>query len=278
MDPYMWQNAWEHVCSENMFLVMKNNEADQESGQCPYCTLCSKWAEVPHLLSDKCIQKRRSNGYAQDGPLLAAILKAEQQSTNLPQYPKPQTPGLLPPGGINLKASFGHATGVCPKEGCGLRAGCRSSRTHCCRRCEMEHLHGKPRLDRDPGPGPTTGEVWKKAHGPECTGHVDRKMRPPVVSRQHSQYMTVMQTVPEAARVPPPPPPYPPEYGPMHPQMNSSGGHGGHLPYYNSGGYADSSSNNHPQMMESSYWSWHWNCNEGTQNYHSHRSAQYPSQ
>ena len=159
MNPDMWQNVWEHVCSENRFLVMKEDEADQESGQCPYCTLCSKWAEVPHLLSDKCRQKRQSNGYAQDGPLLAAILKAEQ-STNRPQHPTPKTPGPLPPDQFSLKASFGHATGVCPKEGCGLRAGSRSSRTHCCRRCEMAHLHGKPRLDRDPGPGPTTGEVW----------------------------------------------------------------------------------------------------------------------
>ena len=193
MNPDMRQNAWEHVCSENAFLLMKeNDEADQESEQGPYCTLCSKWAEVPHLLSDRCRQQRHSGGYAQDGPLLAAILKAEQQSTK-PQYPKPQTPGPL---------SHGHATGVCPKEGCGLRAGCRSSRTHCCRRCEMAHLHGKPRLDRDPGPGPTTGEVWKKAHGPECTGHVDRKMRRPAVPwRQHSQHMTVMPSVPEAARV-----------------------------------------------------------------------------
>ena len=203
MNPDMWLAAWEHVCSENKFLEMKTDEADQAAtGPCPYCTLCSKWAEVPHLLSDKCREKRHHYGCAQDGPLLAAILKAEQP-TNLPQHPNPKTPGPLPPDQFSLKASFGHATGVCPKEGCGLRAGCRSSRTHCCRRCEMAHLHGKPRLDRDPGPGPTTGEVWKKAHGPECTGHADRKMRPPVPSRQHPQSMTVMPAVPEAAQVPP---------------------------------------------------------------------------
>ena len=75
LDPAMWQNAWEHVCNENTFLVMKEDEADKimMRGQCSYCTLCPKWAEVPHLLSDKCRQKRKSNGYAQDGPLLAAI-------------------------------------------------------------------------------------------------------------------------------------------------------------------------------------------------------------
>ena len=192
------------------------------------------------MLSDKCRQKR--HGYPQDGPLLAAILKAEQQSRNSLQQPKPKTYCLSQPGRISLKASFGHATGVCPKQGCGLHAGCRSLRTHCCRRCEMAHLHGKPRLDRDPGPGPTEAEVWKKAHGPECTGHADRKMRPPVPSRQLSQHITVMQSVPEAARVPPPPP-YPPECDPMYPQMNLSGGHGGHLPYDSCDGYAGFSFN-----------------------------------
>merc|ERR1712110_1087280 len=79
LNPEMWQSAWQHVCSENTFLVMQEQSAsDQESGQCPYCTLCSQWAEVPHLLSDKCRQKRQIQGYAEDGPLLAAILKAEQ--------------------------------------------------------------------------------------------------------------------------------------------------------------------------------------------------------
>ena len=158
------------------------------------------------MLSKKCREKRHHYGCAQDGPLLAAILEAELSADTLPQHPKPKTPGLLQPNQFSLKASFGHATGVCPKEDCGLRAGCRSSRTHCCRRCETAHLHGKPGLDMDPGPGPTTGDVWKKAHGPECTGHADRMMRPPVPSRQLSQHITVMPSVPEAALVPPPPP------------------------------------------------------------------------
>ena len=78
LNPDMWQLAWEHVCVENQFLVMTKDTSDPESGLDPYCTLCSKWAEVAHLLSDKCRQKRQSRGYAQDGPLLAAILKAEQ--------------------------------------------------------------------------------------------------------------------------------------------------------------------------------------------------------
>ena len=69
----MWQLAWEHVCDENQFLVMTNDTSDPESGLDLYCTLCSKWAEMPHLLSDKCRQKRQSRGYAQDGPLLAAL-------------------------------------------------------------------------------------------------------------------------------------------------------------------------------------------------------------
>ena len=171
------------------------------------------------MLSDKCRQKRQSRGYAQDGPLLAAILKAEQ-SLALEQF--------------SLVNSFGHAAGVCPKEGCGLRAGSRSSRTHCCRRCEMAHLHGK-RLDRDPGPGPTTGEPWKKAHGPECTGHADRKMPPPVPPRQ-------MPSLPEfVTPVPPAPPPYaaPEAYHPAH--YDNSGGYYVNSPYYdNSGGYVNS--------------------------------------
>ena len=49
LNPEMWQGAWEHVCQENPFLVMKEDESDQESGQCPYCNLCSKWAEIPPL-------------------------------------------------------------------------------------------------------------------------------------------------------------------------------------------------------------------------------------
>ena len=260
MNPDMWQDAWEHVCSENSFLVMKEDQADQLSSQCPYCTLCSKWAEVPHLLSKKCREKRHHYGCAQDGPLLAAILKAEQP-TNLPQHRKRNTPGTLPPGRISLKASFGHATGVCPKEGCGLRAGCRSSRTHCCRRCEMAHLHGKPRLDRDPGPGPTTGEVWKKAHGPECTGHADRKMRPPVPSRQHSQHMTVMPSVPEAARVLPPPPPYDP------PVFTHDG----------SGGFADQQDQHWQWWGHGHDQHWHWQCHPQWLSTSS-PTAQYPSQ
>ena len=173
MNPDMWQNAWEHVCNENTFLVMKEYEADHEIRQCPYCTLYSKWAEVSHLLSDKCGQERQSYGYAQDGPLLAAILKAEQLAGTVPQQPVPlqhggceqvsgTTPQLPAPLAFGERRRFAHATrSVCPKEGCGLRAGSRSSRTHCCRRCEMAHVHGH-RLKRDPGPGPTAGEVYKK--------------------------------------------------------------------------------------------------------------------
>ena len=115
------------------------------------------------MLSHNCRQKRLSQGYAQDGPLLAAILKAEQEAGTLPQHPTPKTPAPLAAFKFSLKAGFGQIAGVCPKEGCGLRAGRGSSRTHCCRRCEMAHLHGKPRLDRDPGPGPSTGELWQKS-------------------------------------------------------------------------------------------------------------------
>ena len=122
MTPEEWQQAWEYVCIENKWLVMQEDQSDQESGECPYCIFCSKWAEVPHLLSDKCRQKRQSQGYAQDGPLLAAILKAEQSTGILPQHPKPKMPGPLAPEQISLKASFGHAPGV-PKRR--LRFACR---------------------------------------------------------------------------------------------------------------------------------------------------------
>ena len=235
-------------------------------------------------MSDKCRQKRESQGYAQDGPLLAAILKAEQSTGALPQHPKPKTPGPLPADA--MKHSFGHATGVCPKEGCGLRAGSRSSRTHCCRRCEMAHLHGKPRLDKDPGPGPTTGEVWKKTHGPECTGHADRKMRAPVASRQPPQPMTIMPSVPEVGpRVPPPPPPYPPEdsYS-MQQHMNQFGRQGGQCAFCSGSdqnangsgsGYVNSPYDNyHEQQMVDPYQQW----NAYPQNYQWYSGAQYPNQ
>ena len=88
LNPEMWQLAWEHVCVENQFLVMEADVSEEGPGKGPYCTLCAKWAEVPHLLSDKCRQKRLSQGYAQDGPLLAAILKAEQSTGTLQQHPQ----------------------------------------------------------------------------------------------------------------------------------------------------------------------------------------------
>ena len=148
------------------------------------------------MLSEECRQNRQSQGYAKDGPLLAALLKAEQEAGTLPHHPPLKTlPGAFVP-------AAGGFAGVCAKEGCGLRAGGRGSRTHCCRRCEKADLHGVPRLNQDPGPGPTTGEPWKKAHGPECTGHADRKMRPPVPPRQ-------MPYLPEfVTPVPPSPPPH----------------------------------------------------------------------
>ena len=158
-----------------------------------------------------------------------------------------------------------------------LRAGSRSSRTHCCRRCEMAHLHGKPRLDKDPGPGPTTGEVWKKAHGPECTGHADRKMRAPVASRQPPQPMTIMPSVPEMGpRVPPPPLPYPPEdsYS-MQQHMNQFGGQGGQYAYGSGSGYVNSPYDNyHTQQMVDPYQQW----NAVPQNYQYYSGAQYPNQ
>ena len=48
LDPEMWTQVWEAVCQENTWIEMRK---DQKSGECPYCTLCGRWAEVTHLLS-----------------------------------------------------------------------------------------------------------------------------------------------------------------------------------------------------------------------------------
>ena len=150
LEPEKWISAWEHVCKENDWIKMRDIP-ERRLEECPYCELCGKWAEMPHLLSDKCKLRRRRSG-VQVGPLLKAILVAEEGAGSL---------GVV------------HAPGICPKPGCGLRAGGRSSLTHCCRRCEAAHRSGVSRLDRDP----ITDEAWKKPHGPECTAHADRKAR-----------------------------------------------------------------------------------------------------
>merc|ERR1712110_1108330 len=61
LNPEMWQSAWQHVCSENTFLVMQEQSAsDQESGQCPYCTLCSQWGGGATLIVGQ-VQTKATN-------------------------------------------------------------------------------------------------------------------------------------------------------------------------------------------------------------------------
>ena len=69
----MWINAWEHVCEENWWMEMRR----RNSCPWPYCTLCDKWAERLHLTSVRCTSKRKGKD-VKDGPLLSAILAAEE--------------------------------------------------------------------------------------------------------------------------------------------------------------------------------------------------------
>ena len=74
LSPELWIDAWSHVVRRNAtWLEMR---LDACAGECPYCTLCKKWANIDHLLSLQC-ETNRSNKQIEE--LLTAILNAEKQ-------------------------------------------------------------------------------------------------------------------------------------------------------------------------------------------------------
>jgi len=157
LDTEMWTSAWQHVYEENNWIEMRD---DAGSGwRCPFCTLCGKWAEVPHLLSDKCKSRVRAHGDA-PGPLLAAILEAAS-AARLSDLCDEVAPA------IQLVPQTSPLLRVCPTLHCEYPAGGRASKTHCCKRCEYADKHG----GRGESWKNATGEGWKKPHGPECTCH-----------------------------------------------------------------------------------------------------------
>ena len=186
----LWRETWQKVSEENPWIEMVEpgeEEDDEEPSQaCPHCTLCDKWIDVKHLLSETCRTRVKNwcgESETQVGPLLQEIMDAghkhlqekflrrnlddessdeeekllqlmESQNENTPETTK-QIVSKVGPG---LES-----THMCV---CGLPAPGRNSDTHCCRRCEVACKAGH-RLSADPD----TGHPWKKAHGPDCTLH-----------------------------------------------------------------------------------------------------------
>lgn len=213
--PEMWVSAWRQVCLENEWLVMVDHET---RGEGPYCTVCKKWAELSHLTSPKCKSNRRNLTVS---PFLSTILTAEEQRVNKWLENRATMPHIEPvveqcaetcakprlqfrttpcaeTAAMPLEQSLPQATScvaavrpvqhdadTCPTVGCLYRRGSRGSATHCCKRCECAYKKGVARLYADP----VTGERWRKAHGPECTQHADRRVfvvaeaRPPQAMR-----------------------------------------------------------------------------------------------
>ena len=181
LDPDMWMRVWEEVCKENKWIDMR---MDQKSGDCPYCTVCGRWAEVSHLLSLKCSTKVTVRGNRQE-PLLTAILEAEQKQREQQREhwervhrPPPAEDPAAPQGEAanqNLAAPQGsraNATGGPP---------------------QAAHEVGKPFVPYNPE---SDVERWKKPHGQDCTKHhIPHRPPPPP---------------PPPTPAPPPPPPPPP--------------------------------------------------------------------
>jgi hypothetical protein len=172
----MWLEAWRYVCKENFYVRMreyvKGDPGLPFSGPRPYCTLCSEWVDVSHLMSQRCKARVYARGHVVDStstPLLAAILTVAG-----PLEPPTAAKSDAPRIALHSRAAaMLGANLICPTPFCGLRAPGRTSSTHCCNRCESAHRAGVPRLQQDP----LTGESWKKDHGPHCTVHVDRNYR-----------------------------------------------------------------------------------------------------
>ena len=157
--PETWVDVWYHVSTKNEQLEMKWDS--RAGGECPFCTACEEWADLSHLLSRRCQERRAS---LKIDPLLREIMKAEQTRRDLFHRQPPPQP--------LAEARNPHA-GRCPKKGCNCLAPGRSSKTHCCRRCELADDKGVHRLHEDP----VTRERWKKMHAPDCTMHDDNRAR-----------------------------------------------------------------------------------------------------
>merc|ERR1712046_314885 len=72
-----------HICVENMWLDWAEGHPSCSScSQCEpfaFCTLCSCWAELPHLTSDDCKSAVVKSG-RRAGPLLQAIYAAGEEA------------------------------------------------------------------------------------------------------------------------------------------------------------------------------------------------------
>ena len=77
----MWARTWQHVCEENdTWLTMREDPAGGKC-LCPWCLQCNKWVDIKHLVSKGC-RKNVSKQRLRVGPLLAAILAAEQRKSD----------------------------------------------------------------------------------------------------------------------------------------------------------------------------------------------------
>mmetsp|Transcript_17392 Transcript_17392/g.47462 ORF Transcript_17392/g.47462 Transcript_17392/m.47462 type:complete len:720 (-) Transcript_17392:152-2311(-) len=163
LQPEMWLDAWQHVSRENTWIEMRPH---RDCGPCPYCKLCERWVDMPHLMSTRC-KDNVATRKMRVGPLLSAILVAEENrlTSSASSRARAEAATSKPRQEDRIEVM---SRGVCPKPGCGLPAGGRGSATHCCRRCQAAHVLGVTKLNYDP----LTGKAWKKAHGPECTKHL----------------------------------------------------------------------------------------------------------
>ena len=75
LSPEMWVDAWWHVCRENSKAL--EMQPDARAGECPYCKVCKKLANMTHLLTPQCQEARE--GLPAADPLLKAILAAEKK-------------------------------------------------------------------------------------------------------------------------------------------------------------------------------------------------------
>lgn len=65
------ETVWDEACRENSWLEMRYHE---QCHNCPWCTLCAKWADRGHFGSRRCESKRRAFTNP-DGPLLRFLLE-----------------------------------------------------------------------------------------------------------------------------------------------------------------------------------------------------------
>ena len=97
----MWLEAWRYVCKENCYVKLREYvEGDPGlpfGGPRPYCTLCSEWVDVSHLMSQRCKARVYARGHVVDStttPLLAAILAAAGPQDEPPAAAKSEAPRI----------------------------------------------------------------------------------------------------------------------------------------------------------------------------------------